>query len=99
MNEEQFIQHDFKLPDYTTELSKAEDVIEKLKTKLKKTQQNKSITGDIHTEMYEETIRVLDYVGRLSVPVFEIEDEMERMYVLQFPKFPELAKKNMVGTL
>ena len=93
MDGESFIKHDFNLPNHATELSKAEDVIEKLKNKLKKIQQNKSITDKLHTELYEETVRVLDYLGRLSIPAFEIENELERMYILQYPKSPQLAKK------
>lgn len=93
MDETVLIQYDFNLPNHTTELSKAEDVIEKLKNRFKRIQDTKSITEKKHTQLYEETIRVLDYVGRLSVPAFEIEDEMERMYILQYPKQPALAKK------
>ena len=87
------IKHDFNLPDHTTELSKAEDVIEKLRTRFKKIQTSKSINDKKHTDMFEETVRILDYVGRLSVPAFEIEDELEKLYILQYPKSPQLGKK------
>lgn len=90
----EFIKHDFNLPCHDNELSKAGDVIEKLKTKL-----NKYITSvELITDkefviLYEEIVRVLDYVGRLSMPAFAIEDELEQMYILKFHHSPELAKK------
>lgn len=90
---QEFIKHDFRLPDHSTELSKAEDVIEKLRDKFKKIVEIQAINGKIHTELYEEIVRVLDYLGRLSTPAFDIGDELERLYILQYPKSPKLAKK------
>ena len=90
---EHFITHNFNLPDYRNELSNAEDKIEKIKTKLKKCQDEKIITYIEYTTLYEETTRVLEYVGRLSIPSFKIEDELKEMYYLQFKHSPELAKK------
>jgi len=89
----EYVKHDFKLPDHSSELSKAEDVIEKLRERFKTIVKTKSITGKIHTDLYEEVVRVLDYVGRLSNPAFAIEDEMERLYILQYPKSPAMAKR------
>ena len=93
LNEEKFITHDFKLPNHHNELCKAEEIIDKLKNKFKKIEKTKTINGKNHDELYNEIIRILDYVGRLSMPAFAIEDEMERMYTLRYTKFPELAKK------
>jgi len=90
-----FIKHDFKLPNHSNELCKAEEVIEKLKNKIKKIEDEETINDKNHDELYNEIIRILDYVGRLSLPAFAIEEEMERMYTLQYSKFPELAKKLM----
>jgi hypothetical protein len=90
---EKFIAHDFNLPTYANELYKAEEVIDKLKIKLKHISVNKTITNKLHTQLFEEIIRVLDYVGQLSEPAFAIEDELEELYVLQYPHSPSLAKK------
>lgn len=90
MIELEYISHDFKLPDNCNELSMAEDAIDKLKHKIKNL---KSITDNEHTLIYEEIIRVLDYVGRLSMPYFEIAEELECLYVIKYPHSPELAKK------
>jgi hypothetical protein len=93
LNEENFITHDFKLPNHYNELCKAEEVIEKLKNKFKKIEKTKTINDKNHDELYNEIIRILDYVGRLSMPAFAIEDDIERLYTLHYAKFPELAKK------
>jgi len=93
MGNEMFIKHDFKLPAHNNELSKAEEVIEKLRNKFKKIQKNKTINDSIHNTLYEETVRILDYVGKLSMPTFAIEEEMEKLYILQYPKSPLLSKK------
>ena len=90
---ENYITHDFKLPNHHNELCRADDIIDKLKNKFRKIQNNKTIDDKNHDYLYNEIVRILDYVGRLSMPVFAIEDELERMYILQYTKFPELAKK------
>jgi len=92
-SETEFIQHDFKLPDHTSELSKAEDIIEKTRDKVKKLLTTKTLNDKSHTETFEETIRILDYLGRLSMPAFAIEQELEQMYALRYKTSPQLAKK------
>jgi hypothetical protein len=89
----QFIVHDFKLPNHSNELSKAEEIIEKIKNNVRSIETNSSITDEIHLKTYEEVCRILDYVGNLSKPIFEIETEIEDLYVLKFPHSPELARK------
>jgi hypothetical protein len=89
----EFIKHDFNLPNHDNELSKAEDVIEKLKNRLKIIEIQRTIDDKTHTQMFEHVVRILDYVGRLSMPAFAIEDEMEEMYKMKFLHAPELGKK------
>lgn len=93
LSEVEFIQHDFKLPDHTSELEKAEGIIEKTRDKVKKLLTTKTLNDKSHTETYEETVRILDYVGRLSMPAFAIEQELEQMYALQYKCSPQLGKK------
>ena len=88
----ELIAHDFNLPCHDNELSQAADEIEKLKERLKIIQVRRSICGESHTTMFEDTIRVLDYVGKLSMPAFAIEDELEELYKMKFLHAPELAK-------
>lgn len=91
MNNTEFIKTDFNLPNQANELSKAEEVIEKLKNEI--TNSTDSITDLSHDRLYEQVIRVLDYVGHLSVPAFEINDRLEAMYIQQHPYAPGLAKE------
>ena len=89
----EFITHDFNLPCHDNELSHAGDVIEKLKNKLRIIEKQGTIDGKTHTTLFEQVIRALDYVGRLSMPAFAIEDELEEMYKMRYLRAPELAKK------
>jgi hypothetical protein len=90
---ENFIKVDLHLPDHQNELAKAEGLIDKIKSKFESHQKFRNLTDKSHTSLYEETVRILDYVGHLSVPAFKIEEELEAMYVLQFKHAPQLAKK------
>ena len=93
MLKEQFIVHDFKLPNHCNELLKAGEAIAKLKKRFEVIQKQQSINDATHLEIFEETIRVLLYVGKLSTPAFEIEDEIEKLYTLQFKHEPCLGKQ------
>jgi len=93
MENEMFIDCDLHLPDHTTELTNAGEAIEKFKTRFDTIKHNNSIDGKIHGRLYEEIVRILDYVGRLSVPAFAIEEELERMYTLKYQQTPSLGKK------
>jgi hypothetical protein len=93
MSKEQFITVDFKLPDHTSELSKAEEVIEKLKKRFEIMQMQSCINDANHLELFEELVRCLMYVGKLSEPAFGIEDQLEAIYVLQYKHAPALGKQ------
>jgi len=88
----EFITYDFNLPNHENELSKAEDVINKLKEKINYTEVYK-MTDKLFIEAFEEVIRALDYVGKLSLPAFGIEDEMEAIYNKRYMHSLPLAKE------
>jgi len=89
----EFIKHDFNLPNYVNELSNAESQIEGLKYKLDIITKKKNIDDKLHDAMYEKTCKILEYVGKLSMPAFEVEDLLEEMYAIKFKHSPALAKK------
>ena len=90
----EFIQHDFNLPNHDNELSEAGDIIEKLKHKINKCIENVEIVTDKEfVRTYEEVVMALDYVGRLSMTAFSIEDEMEELYKMRYLHSPELGKQ------
>lgn len=93
MRKQGLIVHDFNLPNHSNELSKVEEVIEKYQKKFKAIKSKNTITDIEHTTLFEETVSVLNYLGKLSMPAFEIEDELEEMYMKQYMHSPELAKK------
>lgn len=87
------VQKEFNLPNHNNELSKAEDAIEKVKIKHKKIIKDGSINNEKHELIFETTVRVLNYVGGLSMSVFAVEDELKKLYLVQYPKAPKLAKQ------
>ena len=88
------IEHDFNLPCHDNELSMAEDIIEKIKIRINKiVNSNELISDDKFVAIFEEIIIALDYVGRLSMPAFGIEDELQEMYKMKFLHAPELGKQ------
>lgn len=82
-----------EMPDHTAELTKAEEMIEVLKIRFKVIQHDKSIDQKIHTSMYEETVRLLDYVARLSEAAFRVEDDLEQQYISKYKHTPALCKR------
>ncbi len=91
MNEQQ-VQVGYEIPDHSNELSIAEDQIEKLKTRFKKIKTKECIDGKNHETLFEDTIRVLDYVGKLSLSAFALEDQIQEQYFRRYRSTPELAK-------
>jgi hypothetical protein len=90
----EFIQHDFNLPNHDNELSEAGDIIEKLKYQINTCIENVEIITDKEfVQTYENVVRALDYVGRLSMTAFSIEDEMEELYKFRYLRSPELGKQ------
>jgi hypothetical protein len=92
MPKEDLISVDLQLPNHTNELSKAEEAIDKLKKRFEIVQQQKSINDCTHTDMFEEIVRLLMYVGKLSEPAFEVEDQLEALYTKQYKHCPALGK-------
>lgn len=89
----QFIDVDLNLPNHDDELLSAENAIYELKKQFKSHHFNRRINDNEFIIMYEETIRVLDYIGKLSIPAFEIEDKLEELYLKKYIDSPCLAKK------
>ena len=93
MSKEEFINVDFKLPDHSNELSKAEEVIEKLKKRFEIVQMQHNINDANHLELFEELVRCLLYVGKLSQPAFDIEEQLEGLYTQKFKHALALGKQ------
>jgi|GEM_PF-1947491 len=81
------------IPDHSEELCKAEILIKKNQIKVKKLYKQKHISNIQHDFIYEDTIRILDYIGRLSMEIFNLENDLENFYFKTYKHSPELAKK------
>jgi hypothetical protein len=81
------------IPNHTQELSKADSYLKSISEDFRYIHLSRRLTAEQHTKIYEEIVRVLDYVGRLSVRVFEITDEFNEIYAIKYIKTPELGKK------
>lgn len=85
--------HDFHLPDHTDELGQAEKAIKKYQDRFKAIRKKNSISDREHSCLYENTVRLLIHLGKLSMPVLQIEEDLERQYTKRYATCPELAKK------
>jgi hypothetical protein len=92
-NVQNFLKVDFQLPDHAVELGRAEEMIDNLKHMLESLGEKSMIDDASHDYIYNEIIRVLDYVGKLSLPAFAIESGLEAMYTKHYRSAPELGKK------
>lgn len=88
---------DFKnkinLTNHDKELSEAEEAIEGLKVNVIEAVNNNTLNDNVHLALYEGIIKVLDYTGRLSMQVFDINEELENLYLLKYKKSPAMAKE------
>ncbi|MDA3781028.1 MAG: hypothetical protein PF487_12525, partial [Bacteroidales bacterium] len=67
---------------------------EKIKLRLNKIfKKKKFISDEEFISIFEKIINILEYVGKLSMPAFAIEDELKEKYKLNFLHAPELGKK------
>lgn len=88
-----FIVINFNLPDHTKELITADNLVAALTTKINQIITNNSLTSNLHTSLYEDVIKLLDWAGRMSMPLFEVEDDIEALYVKEYIHCPALAKE------
>ena len=88
-----FLEADFTLPNHSVELGKAEELINKLKHMVESISEKNIINDSSHDYIFNEIIRALDYVGKLSLCAFAVENELETMYTAQYRNSPKLGKK------
>lgn len=88
-----YLTFDFEIPNHSNELIIAEGMIRKLKSDIRKMILNNDISKKLHDQYYDEVVKMLDYVGSLSVPCFTICFKMENMYFLKYRSNPSKAKQ------
>jgi hypothetical protein len=81
-----------ELPDNSKALEKSSDVIKEIRKKFTAVCDKKAINDDIHISLYEETIRILTFIGVLSNSVFDIEKKIEEIYTKKYISTPSIGK-------
>lgn len=89
----QLLNIDLDLPDDSDDIKHAEDVFNSLRKEFDYTVKCKDIDDKKHDYYYESTMRILDYVGRLSMPAFNSFNLLEDEYIKTYPNAPALAKE------
>jgi len=93
-NLESFLDIDLSLPNHLNKLSDAEAKIDTYKTRFSAIQKSGRINNTTHESLFDDTVIMLDYLGRLSEPVFKVEDIIEQAYLKCYAKSkPEEVKK------
>lgn len=92
MSKEKLLNLELDLPDQTEELTNTEYALGEIKTRFREIQKNKSIDEDIHEELFEEIMILLDYLGYLSQSAFKLRDYIEDEYFKKYKNAPALAK-------
>lgn len=96
MNKTELIEVKFNLPLDSNKLRMIELFISSIRKELLHISGNaitSRITIQSHENLYERTVFTLDLIGRLSVPIFAIRDELEEKYERRYYKSPNLARK------
>ena len=87
----QVLKIDFDLPANTGNLKTIELNLVEIKKELFWIKKTKKFEGNKHTEIYEDVILNLDWLGRMSTPIFDLRDELEAQYEKIYCKQPKLA--------
>ena len=81
-----------ELPNHDVELENIKNYIDQLKNRYKMGTTRKKLTITEYERIRDLTLNTLELVGKLSMPAFNIEDELEEKYVMAYRSSPQLAK-------
>jgi hypothetical protein len=90
---EQPIIIDIKLPNHNNELENIKKYITQLKQRYKLLNKINNLSLDEYSKLRDLTLNTLELLGDLSIPAFDIQDELHDKYILAYKSSPELAKK------
>lgn len=89
----QSIHIEVTLPNHDPELDNIENYINQLKQRYKLGKSNRLFTLKDYEKLQDLTIKTLELIGELSMPAFNVRDELYDKYVLAYKSSPQLAKK------
>lgn len=81
------------LSDHTNELESSQEIIDNLKTEINDIIKSDGINNLTHDFYFDEVVRILAYIGSLSVQVSNILLVLEDIYFNKYKHSPVLAKK------
>lgn len=81
------------IPDNKIEIINVKNYISKLKKEYIIIKNSKSLSPKQYNYFHDKITNALYYVGSLSIPAFDIQDELKIKYLEKYKNTPELAKK------
>lgn len=88
-----FIIHNLTLPDHTEELNQIKTNVKLIKNEVTELKADEviTLTPAEYNNLYDKIIKQLDYVGILSMSVFNVEEDLEELYILKYKNSPKKA--------
>lgn len=86
------IMEGIELPPNHEKLKYATTVIEKFKKRVIYHKSIHAMSEKEYIDLHELIVQVLEYVGELSLPAFNVQDELESRYYRMYKHAPEIAK-------
>lgn len=84
---------DLGLPDHSEQLYDTEIYVSKIRKELQDQKKLKELNDFVYETLYTRITKALYYVGKLSMPAFNIEEKLEEEYFNVYQHAPELARK------
>lgn len=84
---------DISIPNHTNELIEVDEAIEDIKFKINLISTQNLMDDELHDMLFEDTMKILVFIGDMSVHAFNTFNPLEEAYVMKYPKFPAMSKK------
>jgi predicted KAP-like P-loop ATPase len=88
----QLIDVNLNLPNYTDNLKEAESMLNAIRKDIIDVYLEDKLSDEIHEKLFDKIVIVLDWVGRMSMPAFNVHDQLEEMYMTIHCKAPKLGR-------
>lgn len=85
--------NDIEISSDNEKIKNATKTINKFKKRVLYHKSIRSLSEQEYKDLFILIIQVLEYVGDLSIPMFNIQDQLEKNYNRMYKSSPELAKK------
>jgi hypothetical protein len=85
------IKVDYNLPNHNQNLSDCDKHLNAIRVEFSNILNTNTINDDNHEDLFEKTIILLDWLGRMSTHVFDIRDDLEAKYLKAYIHTPKMA--------